>query len=196
MVSEQDVTTPPKGRRDPQARKSAIISAAADLLMENGPAGLTHRAIAKRAGVSLGSTTQYFSSLDELRETALNHIAQEIDAELDEIAPLFVDVDSASTRAASIMVEFLNDPRQVQREIALINAGTTNPSMRDLAGLWFDRLVELLAEHIGQERATAIAVYLDGLTIHAALHRAPIDEAQVANTIRYLATMPITGATP
>ncbi len=196
MVSQPDITAPIKGRRNPEARKRAIINAAAELLMENGPSGLTHRAVAKRAGVSLGSTTQYFASLDELREIALNHIAQEIDAELDRIAPLFVDVDSASAQAASIMAEFLNDPRQVQREIALINAGTSNPAMRDLAGLWFDRLVELLSEHIGHEQATAIALYLDGLTIHAALHRSPIDEAQVANTIRYLATMPISGETP
>lgn len=194
MVSQPDITAPSKGRRDPEARKRAIIGAAAELLMENGPSGLTHRTIAKRAGVSLGSTTQYFSSLDELREAALTYIAQEIDAELDEIAPLFADIDAASTQAASIMAEFLNDSRQVQMEIALINAGTSDPAMRDIAGRWFDRLVELLSEHLGHERATAIAIYLDGLTIHAGLHRSPIDEAQVANTIRHLATMPVGGS--
>lgn len=193
MISPSKSTTPAKGRRAPQARKNAIIWAAAELIVENGPAGLTHRSVAKRAGVSLGSTTQYFSSLDDLRESALDHIAGEIDHELDSLVSLFANLDDAPEQSAAAMAEFLNDPHQVKSEIALLSAGTIYPSMRDIARRWFDRLVELLSEHIGKERATAIAIYLDGLTIHAGLHRSPISEAEVAHTIRFLATMPAVG---
>ena len=65
MGSTQDRPAP--GRRDPEGRRRAIIEAAAELIVEGGAASLTHRAFAARAGVSLGSTTQYFGSLDELR---------------------------------------------------------------------------------------------------------------------------------
>jgi DNA-binding transcriptional regulator YbjK len=56
-----------KGR----ARRSAIASAAADLLLDAGPPAVTHRAVAQRAGVSLGSTTYYFADRDELLAAAI-----------------------------------------------------------------------------------------------------------------------------
>ena len=71
MGSTQDRPAP--GRRDPEGRRRAIIDAAAELIVDSGASSLTHRAVAARAGVSLGSTTQYFSSLDELRELARGH---------------------------------------------------------------------------------------------------------------------------
>lgn len=47
-------------------RRQDIIDAAAGLLREGGPAAVTHRAVASRAGCSLSATTYYFSGLEEL----------------------------------------------------------------------------------------------------------------------------------
>jgi DNA-binding transcriptional regulator YbjK len=58
-----------KGR----ARRRAIVVAAADLLLDGGPPAVTHRAVAQRAGVSLGSTTYYFADRDELLAAAADH---------------------------------------------------------------------------------------------------------------------------
>lgn len=52
----------PKGER----RRSALVSAAAELLREGGFDAVRHRAVARRAGLPLASTTYYFSSLDDL----------------------------------------------------------------------------------------------------------------------------------
>ena len=52
----------PKGER----RRYALVSAAADLLCEGGFDAVRHRAVARRAGLPLASTTYYFSSLDDL----------------------------------------------------------------------------------------------------------------------------------
>lgn len=51
-----------KGRE----RRREIIEAAADLIREGGPAAVSHRAVAARAGCSLSATTYYFSGLEEL----------------------------------------------------------------------------------------------------------------------------------
>jgi DNA-binding transcriptional regulator YbjK len=59
--------TTDKGR----ARHSAIVQAAADLLTDAGPPAVTHRAVAARAGVPLGSTTYYFADRDELVAAAI-----------------------------------------------------------------------------------------------------------------------------
>ncbi|BBY02833.1 TetR family transcriptional regulator [Mycobacterium seoulense] len=51
------------------------MSAAAELLAEGGFDAVGHRAVARRAGLPLASTTYYFSSLDDLITRAVEHIA-------------------------------------------------------------------------------------------------------------------------
>lgn len=55
-----------KGRR----RRQDVIEGAAAILREQGPQGVTHRAVAQRVGCSLSATTYYFSGLDDLLEEA------------------------------------------------------------------------------------------------------------------------------
>lgn len=59
----------PKGER----RRSALVCAAADLLCEGGFDAVRHRAVARRAGLPLASTTYYFSSLEDLIANAVEY---------------------------------------------------------------------------------------------------------------------------
>lgn len=49
-----------------EARRRSIIHAAAAIIRELGPAAVTHRLVAERAGCSLSATTYYFRGLDDL----------------------------------------------------------------------------------------------------------------------------------
>ncbi|MDN5718425.1 MAG: TetR family transcriptional regulator [Janibacter sp.] len=188
---------PAPGRRDPEGRRRAIIAAAAELIVEGGAASITHRGVAARAGVSLGSTTQYFTSLDELREAALQSLAEDVDVDLARVAEQILPLDSAPERFAEVMREFLVDTRQVRAEVELMGSGMTDPRLRDIARRWTDRLTEILTEHVGREAAEAIAVYLDGVTLHAGLHDEPIATDVMARTIRALMTItPSEGSGP
>lgn len=180
---------PAPGRRDPEGRRRAIIAAAAELIVEGGAASITHRGVAARAAVSLGSTTQYFTSLDELREAALQTLAEGVDVELAQVEDQILPIESAPERFAAVMGEFLADSRQVRAEIELMGSGMTDPRLRDIARRWTDRLTEILTEHVGREAAEAIAVYLDGVTLHAGLHDEPIAADVMARTIRALMTI-------
>ncbi len=51
-------------------RREQLARAAADLVREEGPAALGHRAVAARAGLSLSATTYYYSGLDDLAAAA------------------------------------------------------------------------------------------------------------------------------
>ena len=185
---------PARRRRDPEARRREILIAATELIVENGAATLTHRAIASRAGVPLGSTTQYSTAIDDLRETAPQQLAREIDQELDKIHDVISDFATAPERAVASLSAFLADPRAVHAEIALMTAGTTDARMRELALRWSDRFTEMLTEEIGRTRAVAISVYLDGATIHAGLHEKPLQAAEMTAAIRALAMMPVADA--
>ncbi|ORB17698.1 TetR/AcrR family transcriptional regulator [Mycobacterium noviomagense] len=93
----------PKGER----RRYALVSAAAELLCEGGFEAVRHRAVARRAALPLASTTYYFSSLDDLIASAVEHIG------MLEIAQLRAGVAALSRRrrgpetTADALVELL-----------------------------------------------------------------------------------------
>lgn len=176
---------PAPGRRDPEGRRRAILDAATEIIVTKGPAALTHRAIAGLAGVALGSTTQYFASIDELREAALADLAQEIDQSLADLEASLESGRLAEVLAANVH-EFLRDSRAVHADMALTTSAMTDPRLRELALRWTDRLIEILAVHLGEERATAVALYTDGATIHAGLHDAPLSEGVLRAAIQAL----------
>ena len=91
------VTVAPKGAVTPKGerRRYALVSAAADLLCEGGFEAVRHRAVARRAGLPLASTTYYFSSLDDLIASAVNHIG------MLEVARLRAQVATLSRRRRS-----------------------------------------------------------------------------------------------
>lgn len=64
-MASRPARTQPRQERS-QRRRDAIVRAAAELATENGFAAVSHRGVAERAGVPLGSTTYYFSCLDDL----------------------------------------------------------------------------------------------------------------------------------
>lgn len=66
----------PRGNARGDARREVLRAAAAQVLVEQGFAGLTHRAVAERGGVPLASTTYYFASADDLAVQALQHATQ------------------------------------------------------------------------------------------------------------------------
>ena len=58
------------------------MSAAADLLREGGFDAVRHRAVARRAGLPLASTTYYFTSLDDLVINAVEYTGTQEAAQL------------------------------------------------------------------------------------------------------------------
>ncbi|OYO06290.1 TetR/AcrR family transcriptional regulator [Enemella evansiae] len=164
------------GRRDPEGRRRAIVAAATELILEQGSGNLTHRAVATRSGVSLGSTTRYFPSIDELRAAALRSLADGIDESIDEL---------------QATLEPLSERSWVHANVALIAAGATDDRLRELAVSWSDRVVALLTPVVGRTRAVAIDNYFDGVTMHAAVNETPISETELTQVIRALMSMPV-----
>lgn len=190
------MTTPAPRRRDPEARRREILTAATELVIENGPAALTHRAVAKRAQVPLGSTTQHFTSIDELRETALRQLADEVETALDRLEPSISQLRTDPEPFVAELHRFLCDQRSVRADLSLITTATTDPHLRELALRWFDRLTEMLAAQLGHDRALTFAIYFDGATVHAGLHERPLSKQTLVAAIQSLITDSNTESTP
>ena len=177
-------------KRDPEARRNAILNAAVDLIVESGTSSLTHRAVAARAGVSLGSTTKYFASIEELRESALNVLIMEMEEEVKAFESGLAACDDVENYCVELVYEYLCDVRQVRADIALLNAGTREERLRDVALRYPDKLIEVLSSHFGTERALALELCLEGAAIHSALRSEPVDKGVITRIFQVLISAP------
>jgi DNA-binding transcriptional regulator YbjK len=166
-------------RRDPEARRREIVAAAAELIVEIGFDALTHRKVAARAGVPLGATTQYFGTLDDLREAALNEMRQTVIADRATPAGL-----------ARLVHQSLEDAQGVKTDRAVVTAAIHDPRVRDLASHWSDEAVGFMTPFHGPERARAAAVFLDGVIWYAQIHDQPLREDFIRDCLAALLTPP------
>lgn len=58
------------------ARRAALVDAAVELVLAEGPAALTHRALAARAQLPLASTTYHFATLDDILAAVGTRLAE------------------------------------------------------------------------------------------------------------------------
>ncbi|WP_280388130.1 TetR/AcrR family transcriptional regulator [Nocardia wallacei] len=169
------MTRPARRARDPEGRRRAIIEAAVRVIAERGVAGVTHRRVAEVAGVPVGSTTYYFKDLDELIRLGLRHAANVSVRALQQWNQDLATTDDLAATLAGFVAETVADVDRHRSLNELYAAAAHRPELRPLARLWSDGLGEVLAPRVGPRAARAIAVYLDGILVHALVTDDPVD---------------------
>lgn len=175
-------------RRDPEARRREIVTAAAELIVEIGVDALTHRKVAARADVPLGATTQYFATLDDLRDAALGALAGEIQTRIDETRRAVVAEGVTPEGIARLVRQGLDDARAVHADRAVVTAAVHDPRVRAFARQWSDEVVGFLSPVHGRDRARAAAVFIDGVLWHAQIHDEPLDEELIRDALAGILT--------
>ena len=123
------------------ARREAILRAAIELIGEQGPDALTHRAVADRAGLSLSATTYWFSSKEEIFREAVALAAGEEVARLErlvlDLAPRQVKpVDWARELSAALAADVRRNPAQPVAMYEFVLEASRDPDLRDEVGRW------------------------------------------------------------
>jgi DNA-binding transcriptional regulator YbjK len=166
----------PKGER----RRYALVSAAAELLCEGGFEAVRHRAVARRAGLPLASTTYYFSSLDDLIASAVAHIG------MLEVAQLRAEVAALSRRrrgpetTADLLVDLLVGSESDHLTEQLISryeryiACARQPALRDIQRRNLHHRIDAISEVIERsgrlvrlELVSALICAIDGAVVSA-----------------------------
>ncbi len=116
------------GVRDDQkaATRERVLEAARDLFNEVGYDETTIRAIAERAGVSVGSVFTTFASKAEVLSHVMNHRLAELYAELDRVAPLLRG-GTADKLCSIFAIHYEFETRRVKLFLAHI-AASYNPN--------------------------------------------------------------------
>ena len=192
-VSPKAVAAPkgavtPKGER----RRYALVSAAAELLCEGGFEAVRHRAVARRAGLPLASTTYYFSSLDDLIASAVAHIG------LLEVAQLRAQVATLSRRRrsadtiADLLVDLLvgseSETRLTEQLISRYErhiACARLPGLREIQRRSLRQRVDAVGEVIERSGRSARPELVSALicTVDGAVVSALVDDRQDPRTV-------------
>lgn len=173
-------------RRDPERRRREIIAAAAEIVLEEGPDALTHRKVAARAGVPLGSTTQYFATLDDLRAAALTSLVEDAERWLGELEAEFVREGASSAAYTASLYRYLEDTRLVGADFAVTCSAPLHPDLRMLAVRWETDFLAMLERYITAESAAAVSMLTDGAIMQTALSETPSERTLLDRAIAAL----------
>ncbi len=138
----------PRWRRDPEAKKLAIINAARQLFTENGYAPTSVRDIADVAGVNQSLVFRYFGSKDQLYAKAVPQKAY--------IEAMFEDGQATAIRNL-IQTILEGSAGDAARVVSLIRSARENDQLGQLHREGFDQIVGTIAASIDRTDAVLVA---------------------------------------
>jgi DNA-binding transcriptional regulator YbjK len=139
----------PRTRAEQRAeRRRAIIDAALRIIASRGLPAVTHRTVAREAGVPLAATTYYFASKNEILTEALESLAA---VEVKRLEALTANVAATSPSrvelAAALGEALIPDPAEAERtwlaQFEIYVEAARNPALRPAVQRWRQAFVEL-----------------------------------------------------
>lgn len=172
--------TTPKGER----RRSALIEAASQLLLEGGFDAVRHRAVAERAGLPLASTTYYFNSLEELVAAAVEYFGRaELDRGWARLARLNAEQRDADAVMDLVLDQMLGeDPGfdmlllRYERFITTGRRPYLRPLMQAMQAESHELLTEIFTRsglRVDQKRLKKLIALVDGAVVNALIELDP-----------------------
>lgn len=165
--------TTPKG----EARRAALVAAAAGLVAEHGPDAVSHRAVAVAAGLPLAATTYYFRDLRELLVAAVVRVGEEETAAARAVVDALPPGRRSARETAAVLADVLlgahrRTDEQVQAFYERWLAGGRHPELRDTlreTRARLDELVDAVVARGGQREVPAprLVALADGSALAA-----------------------------
>jgi DNA-binding transcriptional regulator YbjK len=153
-------------RRTEPDRRDRLIDVTLDVVAEVGVAGASHRKIAARADVPLGSMTYHFDGMDELLHEGRLGAA--------------TTRDEAKEAVVALVHDDLTGPAAVRDQVLsyeLYTLAAREPRFREITREWMRRSRVELERHFDPDTARQVDALIEGLSIHRALDPSPPSRA-------------------
>jgi AcrR family transcriptional regulator len=183
-----------------EQRRTEILEAARDVVLERGLANTRVADVAEALGVSTGLIHYHFASKDDLLTETLRYAA---DADIRRLEKSVAASADPVERVDRVLREYLPSPRGDQTWLLWIDtwsAGLRNPVLRaiseELDDAWVRVLEGVIIAGVDAERfdcedprasAWRLACLLDGLGLQVVLHRKTMTRAQMLEHARVAA---------
>lgn len=177
-----------RSKRDPQGRRRVIAQAAAELLLFEGPKSVTHRSVAKKAQVPLGSTTQYFSSINELKRAGYDVISRGVERGYDEFVAQSEKAKDDSKALAACIYNYVTNVEEVRADMVLSAAAIKDEELRALLERNNERYEASLKQYMSDSQAKMISVFTNGLMLETGIFAHQFSEEFIVQAIETILT--------
>ena len=177
-----------RSKRDPQGRRRAIAQAAAELLLFEGPKSVTHRSVAKKAQVPLGSTTQYFSSINELKRAGYDVISRGVERGYDELIAQSEKAKNDSEALAVCIYDYVTNIEEVRADMVLSAAAIKDEELRALLERNHERYEASLKQYMSDNQAKMISVFTNGLMLETGIFAHQFSEEFIVQAVETILT--------
>ena len=156
-------------------RRDELLAATIELFAEGGSRAVTHRAVARRAGLPPATTTYYFASIqDLLREALAAHIQQWTSdlAALTDLDAGPLSLDDSTDLVSQVFAQ--RGPEVAALELSIYLAATRDPALRDAATEvleQFEVLAVRILARLGVPNGESLAASIVALVAGTALRR-------------------------
>lgn len=156
---------------DPR-RKERILAAALEVIAERGVHRTTHRAIAERASVPLGSLTYHFDGLSAILEQAFTHLAGTMSEYYAHRLAAARDRAEACEAVADLICgpEYAT-PHQFALLFEMYSYANHDEAVRRAARAWMDVSRASLSAHFPPEACRALDALVEGWSLHRHFER-------------------------
>lgn len=177
-----------RSKRDPQGRRRAIAQAAAELLLFEGPKSVTHRSVVKKAQVPLGSTTQYFSSINELKRAGYDVISRGVERGYDELIAQSEKAKNDSEALAVCIYDYVTNIEEVRADMVLSAAAIKDEELRALLERNNERYEASLKQYMSDNQAKMISVFTNGLMLETGIFAHQFSEEFIVQAVETILT--------
>ncbi|MGW4207967.1 TetR/AcrR family transcriptional regulator [Lentzea sp. NPDC004789] len=165
-----------------EKKRRAIVEATLRVIEREGVAGVTHRSVAREAGVPTTAPTYYFASIDDLLIATLLWVAEEL---CDHMLQIVASGGTAREIAASLAKSVNENRARTLAEYELYLLAGRRPELKAAARRWLDLAVEVVrpADPVAF-RAFLAAV--DGLLIQGLIADVAPNEEELEPIVSFL----------
>ena len=114
---------------------------------------------------------------------ALRFLAAEVDARIDGIRSTLDERGATPAVLAELIAQGLADAHALEADRAVVTAAVNDPQLRELARRWSQQMAGFLVADYGVRRATAAAIFIDGVFWHSRINDEPPSEADLESTL-------------
>lgn len=181
-----------RSRRFDPHRRARIIDAALEVIAESGVAGASHRKIAARADVPLGSMTYHFTDMDEVLRASFAKFADTIATRYENRFLQAANADEAREAVVGLIhADLLDSQRELVLTTELYTLAARKPEFRSLTCDWMARSRRVLRRFFDEPTTHMLDALIEGLFIHAALDTATPDRGRTAEAVRRVTAGPV-----
>ena len=158
-------------------RRDELLAATIELFAEGGSRAVTHRAVARRAGLPPATTTYYFASIEDLLREALSAHMQRWMTDLEGLTRfdpggLGIGLDDGTSLVSEVFGQ--RTPEVARLQLAIFLAASQDPALREAATealRSFEQLAVRVLSRLGVQDPEALAAAVIALIAGTAVRR-------------------------